>query len=79
MRFVSLLALASLVREAKTQQINGLIQTGSADGMQLMDAALEQLVASKKVTARDALDKALDKESFAKLPSVARSLGSELV
>jgi len=70
-------ALASLIREAKTSQIPGLIQSGSAEGMQGMDAALERLVSAGTVSARDALDKALDKEAFAKLPAVARSLGPE--
>ena len=74
---VGSLALASLIREAKSQQVNGLIQTGSAEGMQLMDSALEQHVAAGRVKARDALDKALDKETFAKLPSVAKLLGAD--
>jgi len=42
-----------------------------------MDVALERLVAAGTISARDALDKALDKETFAKLPSVARGLGPE--
>ncbi len=71
-------ALSSLIREAKTSQIPSFIQSGSAEGMQGMDVALERLVAAGTVSARDALDKALDKESFAKLPSVARGLGPEL-
>jgi len=45
--------------------------------MQGVDVALERLVSAGTIGARDALDKALDKESFAKLPSVARGLGPE--
>jgi hypothetical protein len=45
--------------------------------MQGMDVALERLVAAGTIGAKDALDKALDKEAFAKLPSVARGLGPE--
>lgn len=60
-------ALASLVREGKTQQIGGYIQTGLADGMQPMDLALERLVRAGTITAEAALEKALDKESFSKL------------
>ena len=37
-------ALASLIREAKIQQIASFIQSGAAEGMQAMDAALERLV-----------------------------------
>ena len=61
------LALASLIREGKTQQIGSFIQSGTADGMQAMDVALAGFVASGTVKAADAMEKALDKESFAKL------------
>jgi twitching motility protein PilT len=71
------LALASVIRESKTQQIASLIQQGVAEGMQPMDSALERLVSAGTVTAQDALDKALDKESFARLPVVARGLAPE--
>ena len=70
-------ALASLIREAKTSQIASLIQSGVSEGMQSMDTALERLVSAGMVRARDALDKALDKETFARLPSVARALGPD--
>src|SRR5690606_19674228 len=48
-------ALTSLIREGKTQQIGGYIQTGLADGMQPMDLALEKLVRAGTVTAEAAL------------------------
>ena len=70
-------ALASLIREAKTPQITSLLQASAGEGMQSMDTALERLVSAGTVSARDALDKALDKETFAKLPSIARGLGPE--
>jgi twitching motility protein PilT len=60
-------ALASLIREGKTQQIGGYIQTGLADGMQPMDLSLEKLVRAGLVKPEAAMEKALDKESFAKL------------
>ena len=68
------LALSSLIRESKIAQIASFIQSGTADGMQSMDAALEKLVAAGTVKASDAMEKALDKEAFAKAPSVAREL-----
>jgi len=71
------LALASLIRESKTQQIASFIQQGVAEGMQAMDSALEKLVAAGTVKAQDALDKALDKESFARLAVVAQKLAPE--
>jgi hypothetical protein len=45
--------------------------------MQTMDSALERLVAAGTISAKDALDKALDKEAFVKLPAIARALGPE--
>jgi twitching motility protein PilT len=71
------LALASLIRESKTQQIPSLIQQGISDGMQAMDSALDKLVTAGIVSAQDALDKALDKESFSRIPVVARQLEPE--
>jgi twitching motility protein PilT len=61
------LALAALIREGKTQQIGSFIQSGAADGMQTMDSSLEKLVTGGIVKPHDALEKALDKEGFAKL------------
>jgi twitching motility protein PilT len=60
------LALASVIRESKTQQIASLIQQGISEGMQAMDSALEKLVRAGTVTAEAAWEKALDKEGFAK-------------
>jgi twitching motility protein PilT len=70
-------ALSSLIRESKTQQILSLIQGGAAEGMQTMDAALERYVAAGTVTAADAIEKAIDKETFAKLPAVAAQLAQD--
>jgi twitching motility protein PilT len=67
------LALTSLIREGKTQQIASLIQSSVADGMQSMDSALEKLVKGGVVKPEDALEKALDKEAFAKLVPGARA------
>lgn len=66
------LALASLIREGKTQQVASLIQSGVSDGMQGMDSALEKLVKDGIVSASDALEKALDKEAFSKAVSAAK-------
>jgi twitching motility protein PilT len=61
------LALTSLIRESKTQQIASFMQAGLSEGMQPMDLALERLVRANKVTPETALEKALDKDTFAKL------------
>jgi twitching motility protein PilT len=69
-------AVASCIRESKTSMIPSVIQAGMREGMQSMDSALERLVKEGIVSPRDALDKALDKESFARLPLVAKELGT---
>jgi twitching motility protein PilT len=60
-------ALASIIRENKTFQIPSLMQGGQSQGMQTMDMALERLVRDGTLSAEGALEKAIDKESFAKL------------
>ena len=67
-------AVASTIRESKTMMIPSLIQAGAQLGMQSMDAGLERLVRERIVNARDAFEKALDKESFSKVPIVAAGL-----
>jgi twitching motility protein PilT len=59
-------ALASLIREGKTFQVPSLIQGGQSQGMQTLDMALERLVRAKEITAETAIEKASDKESFAR-------------
>jgi twitching motility protein PilT len=58
-------ALASLIRESKIAQINSLIQTGTAVGMQTMDQHLAKLIAEEKITKEAAFEKAIDKSLFA--------------
>jgi twitching motility protein PilT len=73
----SSIALSGLVRDAKPQQIPSLMQAGLAEGMQPMDWAIERAVVTGAITARDGLEKALDKDAFAKLPSIASRLSNE--
>ncbi|MEB2311158.1 MAG: PilT/PilU family type 4a pilus ATPase [Sorangiineae bacterium] len=68
-------AVASTIREGKTTMISSLIQGGAREGMQTMDGTLDKLVRAGTISARDALEKAQDVESFARLPHVARELG----
>ena len=50
---------------------------GPTEGMQTMDVALEQARRNwRRVRAADALEKAIDKEAFVKLPHVARELAA---
>jgi Tfp pilus assembly pilus retraction ATPase PilT len=51
-----------------------MIQSGQGEGMQSMDVALDRLVREGVITAHDALEKALDKESFVKLHPSAQAI-----
>jgi twitching motility protein PilT len=57
-------AIGNMIREGKTPQITSAIQTGMKEGMIDMDSSIRKLYNEKKVTARAAYDKAIDKESF---------------
>lgn len=58
-------AVGNLIREGKLAQIASIIQTGSSEGMQTMDQALQQLVDQKRITPEAAYWKAIDKSIFA--------------
>ena len=53
-----------MIREGKTPQITSAIQTGSKEGMIDMDTSIRNLFDEKKISARAALDKAIDKSFF---------------
>ena len=53
-------AIRNLIREAKTHQINTVIQTGSKSGMLGMDDALAELVAQKLISMETAYEYAQD-------------------
>ena len=57
-------AAANLIREGKTFQVPSIIQTGSKDGMQLMDQALQKLVNDKRVSVEEAARFASNKGQF---------------
>lgn len=75
---VGTVGVSAAIRESKTSMIPSLIQGGQKHGMQTMDRALEKLVADGTIRAEDALSKALDKESFAKIAHVASKLDASL-
>jgi twitching motility protein PilT len=57
-------ALSNSIREGKTALINNMIATGKSKGMISMDQSLAELVRNGLVDPPDALDRAIDKESF---------------
>ena len=57
-------AVANLIREGKTFQIPSVIQTGRGEGMQLMDQAIQALVALGRVSLEEAQRYAVNKGAF---------------
>ena len=57
-------ALSNAIREGKTSGINNQIQTGRSKGMISMDQSLTELVKQGIVEPGEALERAIDKESF---------------
>ncbi|MCX6345918.1 MAG: type IV pilus twitching motility protein PilT [Armatimonadetes bacterium] len=62
-------AIRNLIREDKTHQIYGSLETGSKFGMQTMDKMLVELYQTGKVSHEDAIARCIDKENFKKLLS----------
>jgi len=60
-------AVANLIREGRTHEINVVIETGSVDGMIGMDRTLAELVRRGEVTPENAQLYALDSKGFEKL------------
>lgn len=61
---VGTLSVANLIRDAKTFQLQSLMQTGRNIGMQLMDDSLMKLVKEEKITVEQALAVASNKKMF---------------
>ncbi|MHB8766717.1 MAG: type IV pilus twitching motility protein PilT [Deferrisomatales bacterium] len=59
-------AVSNLIREGKTYQIPSAIQTGKKHGMQSLDGAIAEYLEKKMIEPREAYEKAVDKERFAR-------------
>ena len=57
-------AVANLVREGKTHQIQGMIQVGKRIGNQPLDDHIMEHVRMKRISPEEAYEKALDKKKF---------------
>jgi twitching motility protein PilT len=57
-------AVANLIREGKTFQIPSVIQTGKAQGMQLMDQSIQELLSAGRITKDEAMKFASNKSMF---------------
>jgi twitching motility protein PilT len=57
-------AIRNLIREAKVAQMYSAIQTGRKDGMQTLDQNMKELVDKGLITAKMAMEKAVNKDVF---------------
>src|SRR3954454_11130366 len=58
------MAIANLVREAKTHQIPGMIQVGKKKGNQPLDDAIMSHLQNTRISPEEAYDKCMDKKKF---------------
>lgn len=59
--------VAAAIREAKLETLGGLLAAGGAEGMQSLDAVLERLLGTGRITPEVALERAVDKERIARV------------
>lgn len=64
---VSNAVVTTLIREAKIDALADAMRSGAAQGMQTLDAGLERLLGAGKITPEAALERSIDKESFARV------------
>jgi len=57
-------AISNLIRQGKMDQLENGMQTGSASGMRLMDAAIQTLLDQRLITGKEAFKKAINKSRF---------------
>lgn len=57
-------AVANMIREGKTEQLESAMQSDSLSGMQTMDTVLHKLVDSTRISLEEAWEKAWDKDAF---------------
>ena len=63
-------SVCNMIREGKTHQIDSAIQTGSREGMQLMDKALGDLVLRGEITMEEALEKCQNEEELRRFSGI---------
>ena len=57
-------AVANLIRQGKMDQLENAMQSGSANGMRLMDTAIQALLDSRQISGKEAFKKSINKSKF---------------
>jgi twitching motility protein PilT len=63
---INSISVGNIIREAKTQNLINVMQTGKQQGMIMMDDSLKQLVADGVITGEEAFSRAKNKTNFMK-------------
>ena len=58
-------AVASIIREGGTTKLQDVLKTGKAEGMQLMDDAIQEFLDKKMISGHEAYMKSIEKNRFA--------------
>src|SRR5665213_423890 len=64
-------AVANLIRQGKLDQMENAMQSGAANGMKLMDSAIQALLDSRQISGKEAFKKAINKSKFEPLKDQA--------
>ena len=64
-------AVANLIRQGKLEQLESVMQSGSASGMQTMDGALKELHKNRVISGEEAYMQAFDKTKFEKYKNIS--------
>jgi twitching motility protein PilT len=65
-------AIRNLIRDAKTYQIQSVLQTGVAAGMATMEGSLKALCERGLISVEDAMEHAIDDKEMARLLGLGR-------
>jgi twitching motility protein PilT len=57
-------AVANLIRQGKMDQLENAMQSGNANGMKLMDTAIQALLDSRQISGKEAFKKSINKSKF---------------
>jgi len=63
---IATVSMSNLIRDGKTFQIPGMMQTGKAEGMRLMDDSIVELLEQRKITLEQAMENIVSEKRLAK-------------
>ena len=71
------MSMSNLIRDSKTFQIPGMMQTGKAQGMRLMDDSVVELLEAKKILLEQAQENIANEKRLARFKSATQPRGAQ--